>query len=48
MERISSVDELTRKKQDFPSKNRLKKIPVGWIGRIVLIFVAFGRYSHVA
>jgi hypothetical protein len=29
MERISSVDELTRWKQDFPSKTSLRKIQVG-------------------
>jgi hypothetical protein len=32
--RISSMDELTRWKQDLPSKNRLKQIQVGWLGRI--------------
>jgi hypothetical protein len=32
--RISSMDELTRWKQYFPSKNRLKQIQVGWLGRI--------------
>jgi hypothetical protein len=35
--RVSNVDELTRKKQDFPSKNRLKQIQVGWLGRIDIL-----------
>ena len=34
VERISRMDELTRWKRDFPSKNRLKQIHAGWFGRI--------------
>jgi hypothetical protein len=34
MERISRMDELTRWKKYFPSKNRLKQIQNGWLGRI--------------
>lgn len=35
--RLSNVDEFTRKKQDLPSKNRLKKICVGWLGKIDIL-----------
>ena len=35
--RLSNVDEFTRKKQDLPSKNRLKKICVGWLSKIDIL-----------
>jgi hypothetical protein len=35
--RLSNVDEFTRKKQHLPSKNRLKKICVGWLGKIDIL-----------